>query len=378
MTAQNGPKPPFRADHVGSLLRPEALLKARYAKGADKPSPEALKAMEDEMVPEAIALQERIGLHGITDGEFRRASFRSPVVSKVEGFITVPPDAVAGNAKDASGAHHPLGDVPYAVGKLRRTQGIATDEFAFLRDHTTRTPKICLPAPSYHHYHRGPKAADPAVYPDMAEYFDDLVRLFREEVEALVALGATYIQFDEVIQAYLCDDGIRDWVRSRGEDPDALSRLYVDLINRVIEPRPTGVTFAVHFCRGNSMGRWVAEGGYDHVAEIVFGGLKADALFMEYDSPSAGDFTPLRYVSDEKKVVLGLVSTKYGELESKDDLKRRIDEAARFMPIERLCISPQCGFASRDIGNPVTVDDEIAKLSLVVETACDVWGGVTA
>jgi 5-methyltetrahydropteroyltriglutamate--homocysteine methyltransferase len=378
MTAPAGINPPFRADHVGSLLRPRALLEARYAKGADKPSAEALRAMEDEMVPEVIALQERIGLQGVTDGEYRRASFRSPVVSRVDGFVTVPPDPVAGNAKDSSGANHPLGDVPYAVGKLRRTRGIATDEFAFLRDRTTRTPKICLPAPSYHHYHRGARCADPAVYPDIAEYLDDLVRIFREEVVELAALGATYIQFDEVIQAYLCDDGIRDWVRARGDDPDALSRLYVDMINRVIEPRPPGVTFAVHFCRGNSMGRWVAAGGYDHVAETVFGGLKADALFMEYDTPRAGDFTPLRYVPDGKTVVLGLVSTKTPALEPKDVLKRRIDEAARFVPLDRLCLSPQCGFASRDIGNPVTVEDEIAKLSLVVETACDVWGDVAA
>jgi 5-methyltetrahydropteroyltriglutamate--homocysteine methyltransferase len=378
MSTPAGINPPFRADHVGSLLRPRALLEARYAEGPAKPSAAALAALEDRLIPEAIALQERIGLHGITDGEFRRGSFRSPVVSKVEGFVTVPPDADMGRARDAAGAHHPLGDVPFAKGKLRRTRGIATDEFAFLKAHTKRTPKVCLPAPSYHHYHRGDQAADRAVYPDMEEYFDDLVRVFREEVEALAALGATYIQFDEVIQAYLCDDGIRAWVTSRGDDPDALSRRYVELINRVITPRPEGVTFAVHFCRGNSMGRWVAEGGYDKVAEIVFGGLAADALFLEYDSPRAGDFTPLRYVPDGRTVVLGLVSTKTGELEAKDTLKRRIDEAARFVDMDRLCLSPQCGFASRDKGNPITVDDQIAKLSLVVEVATETWGGVAA
>ena len=378
MPSPTGINPPFRADHVGSLLRPRALIDARYATGADKPTAEALRALEDRYVPEAIALQERIGLQAITDGEYRRGSFRSPVVSRVEGFVTVPPDPTVGQARDAGGEHHPLGDVPYAVGKLRRVRGIATHEFEFLRRHTKRTPKVTLPAPSYHHYHLGERAADRAVYPDMAEYFDDLVRVFRKEVEALAAMGATYIQFDEVIQAYMCDDRIRAWLRSRGDDPDALSRRYVELINRIITPRPPGVTFAVHFCRGNSMGRWVAEGGYDHVAEIVFGGLQADALFLEYDTPRAGDFTPLRFVPPGKTVVLGLVSTKTPALEEPDELKRRIDEASKYVPLERLCLSPQCGFASRDKGNPITVEDEIAKLSLVVQVATDVWGGVAA
>lgn len=370
--------PPFRADHVGSLLRPATLLDARYAEGPDKPTTQALRDLEDRYIPEVIALQERIGLQSITDGEYRRGSFRSPVVSRVDGFVTVPPDRDVGQARDTSGASHPLGDVPFAKGRLRRTRGIATDEFAFLKAHTRQTPKVCLPAPSYHHYHLGDRAADRTVYPDMEEYFDDLVRVFREEIEALAALGATYVQFDEVIQAYMCDDRIRDWLRRRGDDPDALSRRYVDLINRIITPRPPGMTIAVHFCRGNSMGRWVAEGGYDHVAEIVFPGLMADALFLEYDTPRAGDFTPLRHVPEDKTVVLGLVSTKTPALEDADAVKRRIDAAAKYIPLERLCLSPQCGFASRDKGNPITVEDQIVKLSLVVRVATDIWGGVAA
>jgi len=369
-------RPPFRADHVGSLLRPRELLDARYAEGTARPSAEELAALEDRFIPEAIALQERVGLQSISDGEFRRASFRSPVVGRVEGFVTVPQDPEIGAAKDASGGTHALGDAPYAAGRLRRVRPIVAHEFAFLRDHTDRTPKIALPAPSYHFYYRGKNFADPAAYPDAESYLDDLVAVYREELAALAALGARYVQFDEVIQAYMCDPRIRDVLTRRGDDPLRLSALYVELINRIIAGRPDDMTVAVHFCRGNSMGRWVAEGGYEPIAEAVFGGLEADALFMEYDTPRAGDFTPLRYVSGDKIVVLGLVGTKDAALEDPDALKRRIDEAAKFVPLERLCLSPQCGFASRDKGNPITVEDEIAKLSLVVRVATDVWGGV--
>ncbi len=376
MTAPAPTRPPFRADHVGSLLRPRELLAARYEEGAARPSPEALSALEDRFIPDAIALQERVGLQSVSDGEFRRGSFRSPVVGRVEGFSTVPQDPEIGVARDASGASHALGDAPFAAGKLRRVRPIVAHEFAFLRAHTKATPKIALPAPSYHFYYLGADFADPAVYPDADLYLDDLVAIYREELAALAALGATYVQFDEVIQAYMCDPRLRDVLVRRGDDPLKLSALYVDLINRVIAGRPDDMTIAVHFCRGNSMGRWVAEGGYEPIAEIVFGGLEVDALFMEYDTPRAGDFAPLRHVSGDKTVVLGLVGTKGGELEDPDALKRRIDEAAKYVPLERLCLSPQCGFASRDLGNPITLDDQIAKLSLVVEVATDIWGGV--
>ena len=276
-------------------------------------------------------------------------------------------------ARDETGQSHPLGDAPLAIAKLARNKGIATHEFDFISAHTDRTPKIALPAPSYHFFYHQP---DPSAYEDAEEYLDDLVRIYREEIADLAARGATYIQFDEVIQAYMCDENIRATLARHGDDYRKLSALYADLINRIIEGRPDNITVGVHFCRGNSMGRWVAEGGYDAIAEIVFRGLKVDALFMEYDTPRAGDFGPLRYVTQEKTVVLGLVSTKSEELETKDDLKRRIDEAAAFIPLDRLCLSPQCGFASRDKGNPITIDDQIAKLSLVVDVATDVWGGV--
>lgn len=372
MSASEDSNPPFRADHVGSLLRPTELLNARYAEGKEKPSAEDLRALEDKHIPDAIALQEKLGFQTITDGEFRRASFRSPVVSRIDGFTTVPQEPIWA-ARDATGRSHPLGDAPVAISKIRRTRGIATDEFEFIQARTDRTPKIALPAPSYHFFYRQP---DKSAYPDPEEYLDDLVNVYREELAELGSLGATYVQFDEVIQAYMCDQTIRQALAARGDDYKNLSALYVALINRIIDGRPDNMTIAVHFCRGNSMGRWVAEGGYDAIAEIVFGGLKADALFMEYDSPRAGDFAPLRYVTDDKVVVLGLISTKTGELEGKDDVKRRIDEATKLVPLERLCISPQCGFASRDKGNPLTVDDQIAKLSLVIDVATDIWGGV--
>jgi len=365
-------KPPFRAEHVGSLLRPKELLDARYAEGKAAPSADQIRGLEDRFIPDAIQLQEKIGLQSITDGEFRRASFRSPIVDRVDGFTTVPQDPIWA-ARDETGHSHPLGDAPLAIAKLARNRGIATHEFDFIRAHTGRTPKIALPAPSYHFFYRQP---DPSAYADADEYLDDLVRIYREEIADLADRGATYIQFDEVIQAYMCDENIRATLARRGDDYRKLSALYVDLINRIIDGRPETMTVAVHFCRGNSMGRWVAEGGYDAIAEIVFGGLKADALFMEYDTPRAGDFSPLRFVSAEKTVVLGLVGTKSGELENKDALKRRIDAAAKFIPLDRLCLSPQCGFASRDKGNPITIDDQIAKLSLVVDVATDVWGGV--
>lgn len=372
MAASVPTRPPFRADHVGSLLRPKQLLDARYATGADKPTPAQLTALEDQYVPEAIRLQEDVGLQGITDGEFRRGSFRSPLVDRVDGFKTVPQDPVWA-AKDESGHSHALGDAPLAITRLVRNRAIVTHELRFVQAHTKRTPKITLPAPSYHAFYLKP---DPAAYPDIQEYLDDLVRIYREELAELASIGATYVQFDEVIQAYLCDERIRSVVRQRGDTPEVLSARYVELINRIIADRPSNMTVAVHFCRGNSMGRWVAEGGYDAIAETVFGGLDVDALFMEYDTPCSGDFAPLRYVTGDKTVVLGLVSTKGGALEGEDDLKRRIDEAARFVPLDRLCLSPQCGFASRDKGNPLTLDEQRAKLTLVVDTATDIWGGV--
>jgi 5-methyltetrahydropteroyltriglutamate--homocysteine methyltransferase len=365
--------PPFRADHVGSLLRPKELLQARYAEGTFAPTPEQLKALEDKYIPEVIKLQEDVGLQSITDGEYRRESWRAGFVAKVEGFIRVEATAGMGVARNTKGETHVIGAPPFAARKIKRTRRIVADEFLFVRDHTKRTPKVTMPAPSYMHFLRGSACADRAVYPELGAYFDDLVAVYHEELADLAAVGATYVQLDEVWLPGLCDEKIRAQARARGDDPDQLVDLYVGLINRVVAKKPKNMTVAVHFCRGNSMGRWLAEGGYDYVADKVFGGLKVDALFLEYDTERAGTFEPLRHVSPDKTVVLGLVSTKTAQLEPKRELMGRIDQAAKYLPLDRLCLSPQCGFASRDKGNPITVQDEIAKLRLVVETAAEVW-----
>jgi 5-methyltetrahydropteroyltriglutamate--homocysteine methyltransferase len=365
--------PPFRADHVGSLLRPKELLQARYAEGAFAPTPEELKALEDKHIPAVIKLQEDVGLQSITDGEYRRESWRSGFVAKVDGFVRVDPSPGMGVARNTKGETHVIGAPPFAARKLRRTRPIVRDEFDFVRAHTKRTPKVTMPAPSYLHFLRGDQCADRTIYPDLAEYFDDLVRVYHEELDDLGRAGATYLQLDEVWITGLCDDNIRAQARARGDDPDKLVDLYVGLTNRIVARRPKGMTVAVHFCRGNSMGKWIAEGGYDYVAEKVFGGLNVDALFLEYDTARAGSFEPLRRVSPDKTVVLGLVSTKTPQLESKRELMGRIDQASNYVPLERLCLSPQCGFASRDKGNAITLEDQIAKLRLVVETAAEVW-----
>jgi 5-methyltetrahydropteroyltriglutamate--homocysteine methyltransferase len=365
--------PPFRADHVGSLLRPKELLEARYAEGAARPTPERLKALEDKYIPEVIRLQEDVGLQSITDGEYRRESWRAGFVAKVDGFVRVEPTAGMGVVRNTKGETHVIGAPPFAERKIRRTRRIVADEFLFVRRYTDRTPKVTMPAPSYLHFLRGNECADKSVYPDVAQFFDDLVQVYHEELADLASVGATCVQLDEVWLPALCDERIRAQARGRGDDPDRLVDLYVGLINRVVAARPEGMTVAVHFCRGNSMGKWLAEGGYDYVADKVFGGLKVDALFLEYDTERAGTFDPLRFVTPEKTVVLGLVSTKTPKLETKDELKRRIDAAAKFVPLDRLCLSPQCGFASRDKGNPITLGDQIAKLRLVVETAAEVW-----
>ena len=257
---------------------------------------------------------------------------------------------------------------------MRRTGPIVADEVAFARRHATRTVKATLPAPSYLHYPRGDACVDPAVYPDIEAFFDDVVEVYVAELEAIAAAGGRYVQLDEVAQTLLCDETLRDAVRGRGDDPDALIGRYIDLVNRIARRRPAGMTIGVHMCRGNAMGKWMASGGYERIAEQAFGALEVDAFFLEYDTARAGGFEPLRFVPAGRFVVLGLVSTKTPRLEAPDDLKRRLDEASRYVPLERLGISPQCGFASRDLGTALTFADQAAKLRLVVETAAAMWG----
>ena len=352
--------PPFRAEHIGSLLRPQRLLQDR--------------SRADECITEAIKWQESLGLKVVTDGEFRRESWRLGFVSKVAGFARA--DAV-GNVdlqRDEAGNVMRVGSAPVAVTRIRRTGPIVADEVGFALKHTDRVVKATLPAPSYLHYPRGPKCVDRDVYPDLEEFFDDVVHIYRNEIQALHAVGGRYLQIDEVAQTLLCDQKLRDAVRARGDDPEKLVELYIDLVNRVARSRPAGMTVGVHMCRGNAMGKWLAEGGYERIAEKSFSRMEVDAFFLEFDSDRAGGFEPLRFIPRGKRVVLGLVSTKIAALEDKDALKRKIDAAARFVPLEDLSISPQCGFASHEKGTTLTFGDQEAKLRRVVETATEVWG----
>jgi 5-methyltetrahydropteroyltriglutamate--homocysteine methyltransferase len=358
--------PPFRAEHIGSLLRPPELKAARRS----ALSKEALREIEDRLIDEAILGQERVGLQSITDGEYRRSIYFGHFARAVEGFTEMEAPSVF---KDADGRELRY-TTPVVTGKLVRRRGIATEELAYVQKRTKRTPKVTLPSPESQHFFRFREGVSERVYPDLEEFFADVARVYREELEDLAGRGATYVQLDCVGIPLLCDPKHRAAFRARGYDPDAIVSRYVDLFNDSVRTRPKGITLGVHFCRGNNQGKWLGEGGYEAVAEEVFRRLDADALFLEYDSPRAGDFSPLGHVPEEKRVVLGLVSTKIPLLESKDALARRVEEASRFVPLERLALSPQCGFASTEAGNPLTPDEQWRKLDLVVRTAAEIWG----
>jgi len=365
--------PPFRADHVGSLLRPPELHAARADRKAGKIGAGELRAVEDKAIRDAVKLQEDLGFQGATDGEFRRAYWHLDFLTQFENAIAVAPNVKAR-------FHTEQGDIeaqPPSVrvtGKLARKKFIMGEDFAFLKSVTKVTPKLTIPSPSNMHFRGGRAAIDQKAYPDMAEFYADLGRIYSEEVADLAKAGCTYLQVDEVYLAYLCDPKLRDQVRSIGENPDTLPRTYADMINAATATRGKDMNVCMHLCRGNFTSGWVAEGGYDPVAELLFNEINIDGYFLEYDSPRAGSFAPLRFVPKGKKVILGLITTKKGELEKADDIKRRIDEAAKYVPLDQICLSPQCGFSSTEEGNKLTLEDEIAKLRLVQEVARQVWG----
>jgi 5-methyltetrahydropteroyltriglutamate--homocysteine methyltransferase len=352
--------PPFRAEHIGSFLRPEALLQGKQS--------------ADQAIAEVIRWQESLGLRVVTDGEFRRESWRLGFVSKVAGFARGDAHGNVDLQRDDAGIVMHVGQAPVAVTRIRRTGPIVADEVAFTLKNTKAIVKATLPAPSYLHYPRGRKCVDPDVYPDLDMFFEDVVRIYRDEIAALHAAGGRYLQIDEVAQTLLCDDRLRDAVRARGDDPEKLIDLYIDLINRIVHSRPAGMTVGVHMCRGNAMGKWIAAGGYERIAEKAFNRLAVDAFFLEYDSERAGGFEPLRFMPKGKRVVLGLVSTKLPGLENKDELKRKIEAATQYVALENLSISPQCGFASHQKGSGLSFAQQEAKLKLVVQTATEVWG----
>ena len=322
-----------------------------------------------------IRVQEEIGLQSITDGEFRRESWRLGLVSKVEGFVRADAVGDVDYQQNRDGDRRRIGNAPIATARVRRAGPIVADEVAFTLRHTKGTAKVTIPSPSYLHYLRGAACVDSDVYPDLDKFFEDVVRLYREEVEALCDTGCCYLQIDEVVQALLCDEPLREVLRGRGDDPDVLCSLYIDLINRIIRDRPDDLCVALHMCRGNAMGDWMGSGSYERIAEKLFNTLGVDAFFLEYDSERAGGFEPLRFMTKDKMVVLGLISTKTPVLEPQLALFRQIEAAASFIPLEQLCLSPQCGFASADLGTTLTEADQVAKLGLAIDTATQVWGG---
>ena len=366
-------RPPFRADHVGSLLRPPKLLLEREQFRRGELSREQLTRLEDDAIREVVRRQEDIGLQAVTDGEFRRTLWH---IDFLKQFSNV--EVTRSNVKVSF--HTEAGDIeraPSALrvnGRLARPHPIFVDHYRFLHSVARAMPKLTLPSPSILHFRGGREVIDRTAYPDLAEFYSDLARVYSEEVRDLAAAGCRYLQLDEVNFAYLCDPKLRREVQSIGEDPDELPHTYAKLINGAIAGRSADMTVCMHLCRGNFEGAWLAEGGYEPVAEVLFNEIDVTGYFLEYDTARAGDFTPLRLLPKGKTVVLGLVSSKRAALESKDDLKRRIEEAARFVPLEQLAISPQCGFASGERGNKLTADEQFAKLRRVVEVAREVWG----
>ncbi len=366
--------PPFRADHVGSLLRPSELLEARQKFAAGTLSAEALKEVEDAAIRRVVELQEEIGFRAATDGEFRRTSWHMDFIYQLGG-ITKGDEDLKVAFKDASGTTFFTSAALQVKGKVRLDHTIFADAFTFLQSVTTSAvPKLTIPSPSMVHYRGGAAAIDPAVYPDVEEFWADLSAAYAEEIRRLGELGCTYLQLDDTSLAYLNDPAQREMLAQRGDDAEHQHLRYIRQLNSALATKPPTMTVTTHSCRGNFQSHWAAEGGYDFVAEALFNELDVDGFFLEYDDARSGDFKPLRFVPKGKVVVLGLVTTKRGKLESKDELKRRIDEASGFVPLDQLCLSPQCGFSSTVEGNRVTLDDEIAKLRLVVETAAEVWG----
>jgi 5-methyltetrahydropteroyltriglutamate--homocysteine methyltransferase len=366
--------PPFRADHVGSLLRPPQLKRAREQVAAGQISADELRAIEDEAIRDVIAMQEEVGLQTATDGEFRRASWHMDFLYALDGISRAPGDLVV-EFRNEEGT---IEFTPAALqidGKLGVSEPIFGDAFDFVQRHvTTATPKLTIPSPSMVHYRGGAAAIDPAVYGDIDEFWSGLTAAYADQVRKVHARGCTYLQFDDTSLAYLNDPKQRRAMAERGEDAEHLHETYIRHLNEVLAQRPDGIRITTHICRGNFQSSWASEGSYDFVAEALFGELAVDGFFLEYDDARSGGFEPLRFVPDDKLVVLGLVTTKRGELESKDVLKRRIDEAARYVDLEQLCLSPQCGFSSTVEGNLLSYDEQIAKLRLIVEVADEVWG----
>jgi 5-methyltetrahydropteroyltriglutamate--homocysteine methyltransferase len=364
---------PFRADHVGSLIRPDVLIDACQAAEKGAIAPDELTRIQHDAIRGVVRLQEDLGLKLATDGEYNRTFWQRDFLLKFENVQQVASKLTVRFHSDTGTRDHSPPSLQ-VTGKLARRAGIFVDDFRFLKSVAQATPKVTIPSPTTLHFRGGREAVDARAYPDIKQFYADLARVYREEIADLAEAGCRYLQIDEVNLAYLCDPELRSQVSNIGEDPDSLPKTYARLLNEMIAEKPADMAVCMHLCRGNFAGAWVAEGGYDPIAELLFNEIAVDGYFLEYDSPRAGSFAPLRFLPKGKTAVLGLVTTKSARLETKDDVKRRIEEASRYAPIEQLALSPQCGFSSGIGGQTMTVDEEIAKLRLVVDVARDVWG----
>src|SRR5581483_6674564 len=369
---QERSKPPFRADHVGSLIRPDALLKARAAAEKGELAHAELVRIQHDSVRDVVRMQQDLGLRLVTDGEYNRFSWQRDFLLKI-GNVENMESKLTVRFHSAAGTRDHTPPSLRVAGKLsRRPDGIFVEDFKFLKSVAKVTPKITIPSPTIVHFRGGRAAIDEQAYPQMAAFYDDLASVYRAEIRDLAAAGCRYLQIDEVNLAYLCDPELRRQVANIGEDPESLPQTYAKLLNDAIAERPSDMTICMHLCRGNFAGAWIAEGGYEPISELLFNEIGVDGYFLEYDSPRAGGFAPLRFLPNGKIAVLGLVTTKRPALESKDDLKRRT-AAAVHAPLDQLALSPQCGFSSTEEGNLLGHDDQLAKLRLIVELADEVW-----
>jgi 5-methyltetrahydropteroyltriglutamate--homocysteine methyltransferase len=368
--------PPFRADHVGSFLRPAYLLEARERKARGEITPEQLREVEDRAITEIVKFQRDVGLQAITDGEFRRTYFHIDFLDQLGGVKTDIPVTI----RKPDGSEELAPPVLRVIDKVMHVKDIQRADFDYLKTEVDTlapgaTPKVTIPSPTMLHFRGGRAGISKVAYPELdPAFYDDVARAYGEELQSLFDAGCRYVQMDDTNMAYLCDEKMREAARQRGDDPNELPHRYAQFINKVVAHKPEGMTLAMHLCRGNFKSTHAAAGNYEPVAEALLSEMNLDAIFMEYDDDRSGDFRPLRFVKPGRIVVLGLVTTKFGQLESKDDLKRRIDEAAKYAPLEQLALSPQCGFSSTVHGNNIAVDDQRRKLALVVETAAEVWG----
>ncbi|HLI61028.1 MAG TPA: 5-methyltetrahydropteroyltriglutamate--homocysteine S-methyltransferase [Solirubrobacteraceae bacterium] len=370
-------QPPFRADHVGSLLRPPELMRARAEFKAGRIDADALRTAEDEAILGVIDLQRDAGLQTVTDGEFRRTSWHMDFIYQLGGVEQVEGESIHVHFRDAEGEYDYAPPAMAITSRVTLPRTIFAEAFTFLRDHAHegQTPKLTIPSPSMVHYRGGNSAIDPSAYPDPAEFWDDLIAAYRAQLQGVYELGCRYLQLDDTSLAYINDPAQRAHIEQIGGDPAHLHEQYIANLNRVLDGKPDDLVVTTHLCRGNNQSMWVAEGGYDFVAEALFGDLQVNGYFLEFDDERSGTFEPLRYVPPGKQVVLGLVTTKRPQLEDPDMLKRRIEEASRYVDIDQLCLSGQCGFSSTEEGNRLTIDEERAKLQLIVQVAADVWGG---